>query len=351
MMNEKDLYLPNGYLDMGKILDYGKPFIFITGGRGTGKTFGAIREIYRRKLKFAFLRRTETQAEIAGSAAFNPFIAINRVEGSTMHPFPLVKKLRGIYETEIDEEGKKHACGEMLGFVGALSTFSNLRGFDASNVDIMILDEFCPEKHERPIRDEGAVFENVYESINRNRELEGRPPLICLCLANSNDLASPILESRGLERIMDRMGKNGKQIYESETTLCIRLKDSPISARKAETAQYKTSQNEEFKRMSLNNEYVASYEENRREKYNLDEYIPMLHVANLAIYRHKSRREFLCSLVKKGTPQDIYTENGGDLEQMLYKYRYLKNVYLQGNMFFSEAAAQIRFFKYFAIKK
>lgn len=350
-LKESDLFLPSGYLNMAVIIDTGKPFIFITGGRGTGKTFGALDLVTERGLRFAFLRRTETQSEIAGNEMFSPFRAINRVRGTNFQPFPIIKKLRAIHPAVEDEDGRIRKAGPMLGFIGALSTFSNVRGFDASDVDIMILDEFCPEEHERPIKDEGTVFENVYESIDRNRQLEGRKPLQCVCLANSNDLASPILETRGLVRVMEHLGRTGQQIWENETTLCIRISKSPISKRKGDTALYKSTANDRFREMALNNQYAVTYDEKRRPRYNLTEYKPVLYAGELAVYRHKSRPEWLCTLIRKGAPVDSYTDRAGDREQMLYKYRHIRNAYLQGHVYFSEAAAQIQFLRAFGMKK
>ena len=40
------IYLDNGYLDIEKILNYKVPFNLITGGRGTGKTYGSLRSAY-----------------------------------------------------------------------------------------------------------------------------------------------------------------------------------------------------------------------------------------------------------------------------------------------------------------
>ena len=40
-----NVYLPNGYADMGKIMSLPYPLIFVIGGRGTGKTYGACKEL------------------------------------------------------------------------------------------------------------------------------------------------------------------------------------------------------------------------------------------------------------------------------------------------------------------
>ena len=85
----------------------------------------------------------------------------------------------------------------------ALSTISNVRGFDATDRDVLIYDEFIPERHERPIKDEATAFFNAIETIQRNRELEGKDPLTVLCLANANELANPLfIELKLVKRAM-----------------------------------------------------------------------------------------------------------------------------------------------------
>ena len=66
----------------------------------------------------------------------------------------------------------------------ALSTFGNLRGVDFSDVDMIFFDEFVPQKNARPIKAEAEAFFNLYETVNRNRELDGRPPVRVLMLSN-----------------------------------------------------------------------------------------------------------------------------------------------------------------------
>ena len=46
----------------------------------------------------------------------------------------------------------------------ALSTVSNLRGFDMSDCTLLIYDEFIPEPHERPLKNEAAALFNAYEN-------------------------------------------------------------------------------------------------------------------------------------------------------------------------------------------
>ena len=77
-------------------------------------------------------------------------------------------------------------------------------------MQLWIFDEFIPERHERPIKNEGAAFLNAYETMNRNRELQGYKPIQTLCLANANDLGNPIFMELGLVSRAMRMQQTGK---------------------------------------------------------------------------------------------------------------------------------------------
>ena len=58
------IYGENGYLDFPAIMAAVRvPFLFIIGGRGTGKTYGAEKWAIESGKKFIFLRRTQSQAD------------------------------------------------------------------------------------------------------------------------------------------------------------------------------------------------------------------------------------------------------------------------------------------------
>ena len=175
-------YLENGYLNMPRMIEQDhSPFIVVMNGRGTGKTFGALEYVIEHNVKFILMRRTQTQVELLRTDELSPFKAVNRIKGWDIKVNPINKYVSGVYREQDEAE-------ELCGYILALSTFSNLRGFDASDVKLVIYDEFIPEPHDRPIKQEGNAFLNCYESINRNRELDGQPPLKVLLLSNTNTL-------------------------------------------------------------------------------------------------------------------------------------------------------------------
>ena len=243
------LYLKNGYLNFSYILGFGCPIIIIIGGRGTGKTYGALLDSIENRRKIILMRRTQSQADLINKPEFSPINPVAQDLG-----MPVVVKQISKYNSALylGEDEK------LLGFTAALSTFSNLRGFDSSGVELLIYDEFIPEIHERPIKGEGLALLNVYETVNRNRELQGRKPLQMLLLSNANRLDSPILETLGLVNVVDRMRNKGQEewINRERGIAIFLLQGSPISAAKADTALYRMVGDSSFSQMSLGNDFA-----------------------------------------------------------------------------------------------
>ena len=185
------LYLDNGYLDVAKILSYKIPFTWVVGGRASGKTFGALKTLYETNTRFMLMRRTQAQVDLINKPEFNPYKAVNAYIGSDVTVKPISK-----YNSKmIEYDGEND---RLIGYTCALSTIANMRGFDASDIDVLLYDEFVPEKHERALKYEGSAFANAYESLGRNREVQGRPPLQVLGLANAFNIANPIFLEFGL---------------------------------------------------------------------------------------------------------------------------------------------------------
>lgn len=240
------LYQENGYLDIDYVLSKQCPFTLVLGGRATGKTYGAICHALDHKKYFAFIRRTQTQIDLLSKPDLNPFQAVASDRHIDLHTAPLSKQHSAILHDS-----------EQIGFMAALSTFSNMRGFSSDNTTLLIYDEFIPETHERAINNEDTVFFNMYETINRNRELQGQQPLQALLLSNSNFLASPILLALGLTDVLPGMRDRGQTEYISRDRgiALFNLWNSPISEQKKQTALYKATAGSSFASMSIDNAF------------------------------------------------------------------------------------------------
>ena len=330
------LYLESGYLDFEKIVNYRIPFNFIIGGRGSGKTYGALKFVLDHHKKFMLLRRLQSQIDLVGKPEFSPFKAV----ASDMEIEITVKSISKYNSAFMHGD-------EVLGYSAALSTISNLRGFDVSDVEMIIYDEFIPEPHEKPMRAEGTAFLNMYETVNRNRELKGADPVQLIALANSNDLANAIFIELGIVDKVQKMAERRQEILiDRDRGIGIfMLEFSPISNEKRKTALYRLMAAEnDFTEMALNNSFSGNTIE-RVEGRNLKEFIPILKVGELAIYKHKSKREYYVSTHASGAIREIGT---GDLDLKRFRtyYSYLWECYLAGDMVFESYALQVLFEKY-----
>lgn len=342
-----NVYLESGYLDIRAILRIGMPFTFIVGGRGTGKTYGALEVVVEDKHKFLFMRRTQTQADLINKPEFSPFKSLNIDHEWSIGTSPITKYNSGFYNMEENDKGKLVPAGELLGITAALSTISNVRGFDASDVDIMLYDEFIPEKHERPIKNEGAAFFNAYETINRNRELKGKKPLQAVCLANANNLANDIFMQLKIVRKAETMKRKGQEIsIDRDRGICIIiLNDSPISRKKVNTALYKLTDGTDFGEMSIHNRFSGE-EVGKIKSRPLQEYKPVVSIGEITIYEHKSKHEFYVSTHRLGSAP-MY--GIGDIERGRFKrvYSHLWTEYMCNTIDFEEYLCEILFTKYF----
>ena len=329
------LFSENGYVDIRSILadDERYTFVWIIGGRATGKTYTALKTFIEDNIRFIYMRRRQTQVDLIKTPEFNPFKKLNKNEGWTITPAPITKNHSGFYVGK-EEEGILKPTGAPLGYAMALSTISGLRGFDASDIDIWCYDEFIAERNERPISNEGSAFLNAYETINRNRELEGDKPLRFLGLSNSNTAANDIFLYLHLTEVVEKMKKKGQRIWKDlkRRTMIIDLGDSEISELKRETALYQMAAGTDFVGMSLDNEFIDDDFSNIRS-CPLVEYIPKVAIGEICIYKHKSRREYYVSATLTGSPKIIENTEAGKL-LFRQKYEYLWDLFLHGKMIF-----------------
>ena len=328
------LYDNNGYANIGAIIDLNLPFNFIVGGRGTGKTYGALKELYKRELKFMLMRRTQTQLDTISKPEFSPFKSLNR-DMELSVGIVQVGKYNGAFYNMIPGEkpGTLIAEGLPIGYTCALSTVANLRGFDASDVKVLLYDEFIPEGHERPIKNEGAAFLNAYETINRNRELYGENPLQVIAMANANELANPIFLEMGIATQAEKMIRKG-QSYSIDKERGIGLFfliDSPISNKKNNTALYRACKSN-FSDMAIKNIFVDEDSATIKPS-NLKEYKPLVAIGELCVYEHKAKPLFYCCSHISGTPPIYGT---GDIEKTRFAraYSWLWLAYLDKKIIF-----------------
>lgn len=353
-MNRK-LYDKNGYVDIGYILDqsekHNTPYIYMVGGRGTGKTYGALRYTYENRIKIMYMRRTQTQHDMIRRPELSPYKSVNRDINKNIEFFPITKYNSAIYNSVIDEKGKPQPEGDLIGMTCALSTISNMRGFDASDLDIVVYDEFIPERHERPMKNEASALFNALETIGRNRELNGMPPLKLLALANANNISNEIFMELGLVGKMDRMIKKKQRILymEERGIMLVNLKDSPISEAKEAGALYLMTRGTQFYEMSLHNNF-SGFVKDAVKSEDLRQYKLIYVVGELAIYKHKSMMHYYVSTHISGTPKERLESTPNQIRKFWFEHREIWVYYVTYKMTFENYTLQILFEKYHKMK-
>lgn len=309
-----NIYLESGYLNAPAILDLGLTFNFIVGGRAVGKTYGFLSAVVDRKSPFILMRRTQAQADIISKEDFSPFKAICIDRG-----FDISTESAGKYAARFVMNE------EPIGYICALSTIANMRGFDASDIQVLLYDEFIPEKHERPIKNEGAAFLNAYETINRNRELKGAKPVQVVCMANAFNIANPIFMELGLVGIAEKMKSKNQEIYidRNRSIALIMPTSERIKSQKSRTALYKLTEHSDFNRMALNNDFVYNPTDNVKPQP-LNEYKPLVTVGEITVYTHKSKKGYYVTEHRSGNPPTFKTDEV-DLKRYINGYGYMLN--------------------------
>lgn len=352
------LYQKNGYVDIESILDFAKenntPFIFITGGRGTGKTFTTLKYMLDTKTLFIYLRRKQTQVDIINKPDFSPFKPIAKMMKREITTHPITKFNAGIYYGEYDDEKEKVIpVGEPLGYTAGLTTIANLRSIGiVDDVKYIVYDEFIPEKQENAIKNEGLAFLNCVETIGRNRELNGMEPLTVICLANAMDIGNAIFDTLNLIDDLDLMEqKNLKyKVLKDRGILLVRLVDSPISKAKEQTSLYKLTKGTEFYDMSVNN-YFAFEEKGNIKNHPISEFVLLIELDTLYIYRHKSLPMFYVSTKRSGTAKDRYKGTEIDKLRFLTEHPEIADAYVFSEIYFDRYATELKFKRMFERRK
>lgn len=263
-----------------------RPFTFIVGGRGIGKTYSAIdRGINDFPGSMMYLRNTREQlAESCGDFG-NPFKRWASDHNQVIK-LEIERKHAVINSYKTDSSGNE--IKKLLGVGANLSTFENLRGVDLSNIKFILFDEFIENR--TLTFDQFRAFVNMYETVNRNREIMGEEPCKVILLSNAQRLGNPILRGFNLIPIIEQMQKNGQRSY-AAGPIRIELPFSEVSENKRETALYNAVKGTNYEAEALNNNF-ANDSFTGVKKVNINEYTPIVCIDDIYIYRHKSEPVF-----------------------------------------------------------
>lgn len=332
------IYNESGFVNWDYLYSETLAFCMVTGARATGKTYGLLKYLVENEIPFMYLRRLGNQLEQSCSVTANPFKKLNADQGWNIQPYKQRHVVRFAQSEVVD--GKNIPTDEPCAIGAALSTFATLRGMDFSDVDCIVFDEAIPMTGEKTIRDEFTAFLHLYETVNRNRELEGKPPVKAFLLGNANKLSNPYYAGWGFMRTALRMIKGNQMLWRSTdgTRLMVMLLHSPISDRKRGTALYQNG-NDDFIATSLDNAFRV--DPTKIKSYPLRELQPVCGIGEIGIYKHKSRTGFY---VSKVVPRSEYYDPFGIRLKMFRRdYAILTVSYLNGDVTFEDYDLELIF--------
>lgn len=331
-MQDVNLYLSNKYLDMGAIISAPYPFIMVISGRGGGKTYGSLRYCIENRIKFLYLRRTKTILELITDPRYQPFKRIN----ADTH-----REIESDYGKGIGSFTDRET-GELVGYAAALSTIANIRGFDGSDIELIIWDEFIPEPGERVTFNQLSAFYHAVETIGRNRELEGRPPVKCLLLSNSDLIYSDVISGLGIGEQLYQMQQTGTEIAEASPELLLIMPHlDEFREQKADTALYRLTAGTAFSSVALDNTFAI---EDRRliGKKDLRQYKPVCSVSGITFYKAKAGGSWYASRHRSGSPKE-YEDTDADTKRFRREQFAVYLAFTKRRLYFEDVDVQTRF--------
>lgn len=331
-MPDVNLYLSNKYLDMGAIITAPYPFIICISGRGGGKTYGSLRYCIENNIKFLYLRRTKTILELITDPRYQPFKRINVDTG---------REIESDYGKGIGSFIDKET-GKLVGYAAALSTIANIRGFDGSDIELIIWDEFIPEPGERVTFNQLSAFYHAVETVGRNRELEGRQPIKCLLLSNSDLIYSDVISGLGIGEQLYTMQQTGTEIAEATPELLLIMpRLGEFREAKADTALYRLTAGTAFSAVSLDNTFAI---EDRRliGKKDLRQFRPVFIISGICFYKSKSGSGWYASAHKSGSPKE-YEDSDADRARFRREQTGVIRAFTGRRLYFETVDVQTRF--------
>lgn len=200
----------------------------VIGGRNTGKTYSALRLCIENNIKFVFVKRTNKDIKTlcAGHRIgkkteaysydldFSPFKSLNRDFNWSIYAFS-IPDLEGVAAFwKVDEDGSPY--GAPVGYIASLNAVKDIKGFDLSDCDMMIFDEFIPQPWERVSREEGEQIMELYKTVSRDREHRGRGPLKLVALANAVSIINPLMQVTEVTDTVAEMAVRDVEVFRDE---------------------------------------------------------------------------------------------------------------------------------------
>lgn len=349
------LYDKEGWLDIPHIAEICDKnninFIIIIGKRQVGKTYGVLKYMLDFDKRFVFIRTTKTEMDMLKGGANSPFEKIydNNYNERVQFKGDSEYTARITLECFNSDENEPYVKDIALGV--SLSVIGRIRGFNGDIYTDAVFDEFIPESKKLQLKNAGNLFLGMHETINGNRELEGRPCLRHWLLANSNDLDNDILTKLKLTKIVERMSIKGSEYYmDSKRGFLILMPDSKqvVEKRKKGGLFRMIGTDSDYAKMSLGNEFAFNDYTDVATKP-IKEYNPFVTIGDITIHLHKNDKTIYVTDKVKAKARYTFTDSETHLNKFNRDFSDFRSAYLSGRMIFNNMNVKIKFLNYIGL--
>lgn len=308
------------YNILDDIKEYPEAWLYIAWSkRGAGKTYGALLSALKENITIVYLKRTMDDVNLICSgdsfgADFSPYKPINRDTNYNIKPKLLRQGIGAFYNTNEDGE----ISGTPVSYVLSLSGVRKYKGFDLSDCDWIILDEFIPQLGERVSRSEGEQLLDLYMTIQRDRVLREKDDCKLILFANAVNIMSPITTLLNITDDMADMVQKGSEYYfnnERKLLLHYLLPDKYASGK--EKSKIKTAmENTKWGAMAFGGEFAFNDFSNvkRLSNKNMSPLVSVIYNQNqYYIYVNRNAGMFYMTSKRFGSFDLVYnldTDNG-----------------------------------------
>lgn len=329
--------------------------------RGPGKTYSSLKYAKEENIPFIYMKRTIEDVELicSGSDKYgidpSPYKPLNRDLGWNVKADSIKKGMGGFYEhTEENEAG-----GVPVGFLLALNAVKRFKGFDFSECEWILFDEFIPQAGEIIKRSEGEMLLDLYMTVARDRQKRGLPALKLILFANAEEISTPITNTLEVVDLMADLNSSGQtHYYDQERGILLHhitneevpIKDSEKTGIYA--AMYNTAWGAKAFEGSFSNNDFSNV-----KRINLKGFIPLveLHHKNKFLYVYVNpntgRYAVTSSKAKAPAVYDLNKENDQKRYWLEYGYR-LKQACIDNMVDFQKYTYYdllINYLKYFSL--
>ena len=272
--------------------------------RGPGKTYSVLWLCYYSNIKFIYMKRTNQDVDLilkdikALDFDPSPYKALKRDKNIKVVGVKIDEGLGAFYEA--DEEGQP---AKLLCYVLSFNKIQQYKGFDFSDCEFIVFDEFIPQAGERIKRAEGSLLLDLYMTVSRDRLKRGRVALKIILFANAEQISVPVTNELEVVDSMADLNASGvthEYLYKRKILLHhITNEEVPISEEEKDgiyvgmegTAWFEKSFNGSF----ANNDFSNVTKRSIKRSIPLIEVLYKTH-SYFIYYNEEKDRYYMCSI-------------------------------------------------------